>query len=234
MDATKNSIDRLIQSERSGADLPQGWISTTTIAGAAIAVVPCLDASIAYSGPTNIVLDANSVTSQKNYSLNFDGDGFTDAELRQVEFGGGVSQFALAFIPNTTTRNNRVMVETAINWVQQLSSGALIGPAGNFDFGSNYLRVSFNGTLGYGNFTGRGFAGFQFEATGGTTHYAWADLEVAADGSSITVHGWAYETTANTAIQAGAVPEPAHAAGALGLLAMGAAGLRRFRGSRNR
>ncbi|WOO43463.1 hypothetical protein [Rubellicoccus peritrichatus] len=229
MKKSESSIAKLVSTQTSSFSIATKGAGPVLALGATFSAFSDLDAAIQYSGPKSIVLNANTTTSQVNYMLNFDGDGYNDVEIRQVEFGGGASQFAIGFIPNTTTRSNRMLVETANNWIDKLSSGNLIGPGGNFDFGSNYLRVSFNGTMGYGNFTGRGFGGFQFEATGGAIHYAWADMTVAANGSSIIIHGWAYEDTPNTTIAAGAIPEPAEVGMGLGLLALGAAGLRRWR-----
>jgi len=57
----------------------------------------------------------------------------------------------------------------------------------------------------------RGFAGFTFDISGGT-HAGWIDLELDNlddnGAGSVFVHGYGYETAANTAIAAG-VPEPA-------------------------
>lgn len=63
----------------------------------------------------------------------------------------------------------------------------------------------------------RGFVGLEFESTDGT-HYGWLDIEgVANGGSYLFVHGWAYETTPDVGIIAGAVPEPS----TIGLFIMG-------------
>jgi hypothetical protein len=78
----------------------------------------------------------------------------------------------------------------------------------------------------------RGYAGVVFDVPGGSPHFGYLDISVAADGTSVTLYGGAYESLANTPIQTPAVPEP----GTLALLATGAAGLAawRRRDSRNR
>ncbi|MEM0965135.1 MAG: hypothetical protein AAGJ81_03145 [Verrucomicrobiota bacterium] len=75
--------------------------------------------------------------------------------------------------------------------------------------------------------------GFRFDISG-NTHYGWLRLEPTAGpvGRGITISEAYYESTPDTPIAAGAIPEPANAAVGLGLLALGAAGLRRWRRDR--
>jgi MYXO-CTERM domain-containing protein len=76
-----------------------------------------------------------------------------------------------------------------------------------------------------------GYIGFSF-LNGGKTCYGWASITV-TEGSagtlgSMTINSWAYDNSGDY-IQAGAVPEPSETAMGLGALALGAAGLRRWR-----
>lgn len=90
-----------------------------------------------------------------------------------------------------------------------------------------------SGNKGFGNFVydgevESGYLGFAFQnpAFGDeSVNYGW--ISVSWDGSFLAIDGFAYETDADTAIAAGAIPAP----GALGLfgLAAGAAGIRRKR-----
>ncbi|REK15941.1 MAG: PEP-CTERM sorting domain-containing protein [Planctomycetota bacterium] len=68
--------------------------------------------------------------------------------------------------------------------------------------------------------------GVVFEIPGGSPHFGFLDVAVAA--GAITVYGGGYESDPNTPIVAG-VPEP----GSLTLLAMGAAGLVAWRRRKN-
>ncbi|MGJ3242546.1 MAG: hypothetical protein ACFE0O_06280 [Opitutales bacterium] len=77
-----------------------------------------------------------------------------------------------------------------------------------------------------------GFIGFKFTANSGSdTHYGWAEITIdgAFAGSGYIIHDAWYNSTPGAAITVGAIPEPETAAAGLGALALGAAGLRRWR-----
>ena len=90
-------------------------------------------------------------------------------------------------------------------------------------------RVFFeeNGSLGYwddinriGPWVGEsGYMGLRFESDNGT-HYGWLHMTVGPQ-NYMTVHDWAYETTPDEGIVAGAIPEPSSGA----LLMIGSLGL---------
>jgi hypothetical protein len=61
---------------------------------------------------------------------------------------------------------------------------------------------------------------------GGDVNYGWAQISYNSD-KSLTIHDFAYEQTINTAISAGAIPEPSAYAALAGLLAGSAALYRR-------
>ncbi|MGB0416467.1 MAG: hypothetical protein ACPGKS_06440, partial [Coraliomargarita sp.] len=62
-----------------------------------------------------------------------------------------------------------------------------------------------------------------------THYYGWVELSTSATADALTIHRWAIEDQANTAIAAGAVPEAADFALGLGALAAGAATVLRKR-----
>ncbi|MGJ3241771.1 MAG: hypothetical protein ACFE0O_02270 [Opitutales bacterium] len=77
-----------------------------------------------------------------------------------------------------------------------------------------------------------GYIGFRFGGTGPTdSHYGWARITLTESGflGDAVIHEWAYNTVAGASIAVGAIPEPETAAAGLGALALGAAGLRRWR-----
>lgn len=83
-----------------------------------------------------------------------------------------------------------------------------------------------------------GYIGFSFTDGSSLTHYGWARLSVTDDGFSsysMTLHEWAYETVANTAIAAGSyssIPEPATVGLIAALGALGVAAVRRRKSTR--
>lgn len=72
-----------------------------------------------------------------------------------------------------------------------------------------------------GEFWGvRAYIGIEFEIDS-ATHYGWIDVQGHSSFPHLTVYGWAYESTPDMSIIAGAIPEP----GTLYLLLTGAIGL---------
>ncbi len=199
---------------------------------AALAAIPAADAAIQYSGALNIVLSGGaSPNSQVEYELDFNGDAQVDARIFQANLNAGQSHFAQINIANPGLPANNGVHEVDIGGsnfqIKQMMMGEVINSGLFFDNGSNYLRVSHTGGQ-YGVFSGIGIAGLRFENAMSTSLYGWVKLDVANDGSSITILGHAYEDSGNS-IVAGAIPEPSQVATGLGLLALGAAGIRESR-----
>jgi hypothetical protein len=120
--------------------------------------------------------------------------------------------------------------------VLNLTPGATVSSAA-FNFVRSYLSAGYGGTqyafAAWGDFTldTPGYFGFRFD-NGGTDNYGWAQI-VRTQGVGDydwAITQWAYDDS-GASIQVGAVPEPSQAAKMLGLLALGAAGLARYRRS---
>ncbi len=102
-----------------------------------------------------------------------------------------------------------------------LNPSSSVGPADSFaantswpSYGNSAIMSYFNGN------TGRA-VGLKFDI-GANTHYGWAQVDVGAVGSDVTLAMFGYNDTAG---EASHIPEPS----SLGLLALGAAGLAKRR-----
>jgi hypothetical protein len=110
----------------------------------------------------------------------------------------------------------------------RIANGSPVGPAGNFFVSSlgNLVTLAANPDATYprGNWDGANmgspsFVGLRFGSPG-SYNYAWVEVTVTAD-MHLTLGRFAFETTPNTPIIAGVVPE----VNSLTLLAFGGAGL---------
>ena len=179
----------------------------------------------------------------------------TDGDVFNVEFEGS-TKFTIEFaaVSNTYTSDGSTYTSYGywVDVVAQTAGASWRGGSGYGVFGPSALdygdpvkdgptanwarRTSATGNMAYyytyysggsGNFFGRTnkFLGLRF-IIGGHTNYGWVEIaEVPDDVSFVTIAGYAYETAPDTEILAGLVPEP----NALGLLALGAAGVTAMR-----
>ncbi len=219
-------------------------------AGAVFVTADQAEASaIVYSGPLNISLGwpnpggtggSYSQTLGGGNAFQFKGHAFTHVRGSNIQFGRSVY---------ATGRGSLGFARTSRLLLPLFSAGQTWGgaPAG---LGLEVIGRTF-GTSGANTFYGsaRGdfshqYALFRFNPGAGML-YGWVELSgsvTAANsslpsfGPSLTIEGWAYDTT-GAPIHAGdtgsAVPEPGTFAGTgLAALALGAAGMRRWRAAR--
>ena len=76
-----------------------------------------------------------------------------------------------------------------------------------------------------------GYFGFKFTKDG-NTHYGWAEMTLSSTDAEFTINEAWYNDTPDGSVTVGVVPEPAEVGLGLGVLALGAAGLRRMRENR--
>ena len=189
------------------------------------AAVPA-GAQIIYSDAAFTVESGNGSYLPVNWDINSDGQ--TDAEIRRSD--------SSASIYWTSGPGGGQLLALDGYYLQAKSAGFTVGPAINSKSWEGGVRIL--GSSGTFSSVSRGFSsaapvsayiGFRFDPMGAGLRYGWARVSVTTGNpSSLTFHEWAYESTGGS-IQVGAVPEPAAAATGLGLLALGAAGLRRQR-----
>lgn len=153
----------------------------------------------------------------------------------EVEFGvtptvnidnSGDGYFEVAFITTSNNRNmqirgaysGNVLTASGTYYVRGFTEGDLIGPGANSAGGANVAATGNN----YNFFDGDDkYIGVAFEIAG-QVHYGWIGFEIdSTDPLHGVIRDYAYESTPNTAIEAGEIPEP----GSLGLLAAGAGAL---------
>ncbi len=150
----------------------------------------------------DVVADIAFVAFSGSYATsNFNGYSAT------VDYIGG----AAAFAPSAASTN--AWVGAAANTPDNLTNGTPIGSAAAFLNGQGNLGLNldivypnsttYNFTTTIGNFSGtEGYVGVRFDVAG-AVHYGWVRVEMAVDGTSMTIKDYAYNATAGTAINAG-------------------------------
>lgn len=114
-----------------------------------------------------------------------------------------------------------------------IPEGGIVGPSLTF---SDWTTPISNGDIRAPGFSSGapGYMGFQFEKDGATL-YGWAEVVMSYDDQfgAFQVNSWAFDDT-GAPIQVGVVPEPAATGVGLGALALGAAGVIRWRKNRQK
>ena len=206
-------------------------------------------AAVQYSGLQNIAsnttnafgtyinLETNSVQNGVAGVAGFDVNVFSWRQEYPAN-SGVFYPFVATYVAGTAV-NNRVMGTGAYK-ASKLAAGANISPAGPFVTSQFGFLVYGNPNV-YGNWSPTptsGFIGLKFPTADNQIHFGWVRVEIGAPTGPtgpeasrypLTIVDWAWETTPNTPIAAGAgIPEPTSAA-ALGLLAIGSLGSRAWR-----
>jgi hypothetical protein len=235
---------------REGTQSLEARLAAYALAGGAIlAAAEQSQADVIYSGPQSILVGPNA-----DFHLNVNNTGPLADQTTDFIFRHRVEPEDFAGFPATATDltihapvPNQVAGRQELRFpkkgppffvfvFQALNAGDPIPGAFDFeggtqsmayrlDFGADFGDYGFDSFLADGPFLGASnkFVGLQFEIPGSGTHYGWVRVTV-LDDLRLKIHDWAYESTPDQSIVAGAGIPPLPEPGSLAMLALGAAG----------
>lgn len=218
---SKNKLDSKIIAYASGA-------------GAILAGVSDVNATIVTN--TDLGLTAFTVNAG-NTAVNWDINNMGGTDAR-VEFSNGFGTKMEMKFGAYDTDNQWVKKTNNTNaaFMDPMASSKFVKAAlsAGYSFAGGISAQMTNTNVAQGGLVlaGTQFIGFKFDADGaGSIKFGWASITLNA--SSLTVNSWAYDN-AGGQIQVGAtaVPEPSETAAGLGLLALGAVGVSRYKSRR--
>jgi len=188
----------------------------SVLAGGLTAIAGAANAQIVY---TDINPDTLITGNGAFYNLDVDNNGVIDFTFytiaSSITYSSGSSStfidFSGAYMSPAASGNSMMNFSYG---PMNVPAGSAIGSSGSFTSSGGWVGlvadisyVSSSSTSSYsvsvGNFLDTdGFVGLKFQNSG-NTHYGWARIEVANDGTVLSVKEYAFESTPNTAINAG-------------------------------
>ncbi|MBA2423023.1 MAG: T9SS type A sorting domain-containing protein [Chitinophagales bacterium] len=171
----------------------------STLAGSLLAMANVADGQIVYTDLADVTVSGDGAS----YDLDLNNDGTVDYRINITSNGGtGVKMLAEAL-------GNNAIAGTAAApyfypYVMDLND--VIGPDLEWNGGANQtMAISGYYPDPYGNWFGEidKYLGLRLDM-GSDNHYGWARLDVSDDAKTLTVKDYAYESTAETEIMAGA------------------------------
>ena len=190
--------------------------SYSALAGGLTAIAGAANAQL---GHTDINPDTLITGNGAVYNLDVDNNGVIDFTFytiaSSITYSSGSSStfidFSGAYMSPAASGNSMMNFSYG---PMNVPAGSAIGSSGSFTSSGGWVGlvadisyVSSSSTSSYsvsvGNFLDTdGFVGLKFQNSG-NTHYGWARIEVANDGTVLSVKEYAFESTPNTAINAG-------------------------------
>ena len=189
----------------------------------ALATASASHAGIVWSGPMNVPVP-----------FNFDGvylNPFTGATAATQPADWNAAPWLNPFFGGVDIGSDALLrpVITGADQVVNLGVGETISAASTFAAGESGSTTHVGAAANQFHLGTPGYLGFAFEpALGGATYYGWAQLTISNTGAG-TLHDWAYENAAGTAIRVGAVAVPEPGTALFGLALLGTALTRRVR-----
>lgn len=193
-----------------------GWVSgrigsyTAAASLGAFGITQGADAAIVYTD----VPDATITQGDAPIYINLDGVGYNEFAI--AAFGNSVRVNPY----NIGLQSSKVLT-TGSYYVFSFAAGESISPSSAEASGARFAGRQ-SGPYFY-NFTGIGkYVGLKWDVGAGDFRYGWARVDVTPDnGGTATLYSYAYQTTPNAPLAAGAIPEPS----SLALLAAGGGAL---------
>lgn len=215
--------------------------------GGSTFIATCADADIIF---TNF---SGSATEGNNLDLDIDGDGNADftISVNQIGPNGYATNTNFVGIYGATAGAGAAVGSDILPFAglilgaNNLGFGATISGQTNFYNGNGGFQAAYtayNTGNSYGQFgtaTPGGYVGIQFSDSTNTQRFGWIRIDITGSATggagglgdvTVNVNGFAYAVDMSITAGQTAIPEPA-AATALGLLALGAVGVRRRRKS---
>jgi hypothetical protein len=181
-------------------------------AGAAVLAVGSAQAQIVYTdvNPDYVYAGANEQNIQVGLDLN--NDATADFAIASVDTTVAAQSNAVIettlIAPLVTGNEIAGIVPTSFNYALALNSGTAINSTTNWIADTCTMAYRVNGASPYDeqwNGVTDKYLGLKF-LVGGNTHYGWARLDCVGD--NWTLKDYAYNSTANGAINAGQMPGP--------------------------
>lgn len=180
------------------------WKAYTGMAASFLAMDQQAEAQVIYTD-----VDPDAVILNDFYAIDFDNDGTDDITLVHAESNFTTSSGTINVRAGLADGDIIGSASSSYVYASALAAGAPIAP-GNPEWnvttaGLMALRLVYSASTGaYGEFLGQtAYLGCRFVSGLGATHYAWVHITVDPQVADMTILGYAFESTPNTAIQAG-------------------------------
>lgn len=210
---------------------PNRKLMQYTASAAAFMAAGTMDAAVVYVDvdPDNTIGGEGGIM-----LIDINEDGTDDFQFTVYSYSGvftyssiKISYGVKAAVANALVNNEFVgtlqsTMGYTFNYLPILDEGAVIGSSQNFVTGTGSLAVSVSlfgfPYYSFGNWGGAemSYMGFRL-VQDGNNNYGWMRLSVSDDGSSITLHDYAYQTNAEQSITAGQLVGVDDAAGLEGV-----------------
>ena len=184
-----------------------------SIVAAALTVVPNMSqASVDF---TDVNPDVTLTTAGENFAVDLNGDLADDFNVSlweaTVSYGGGYTFYSVG-LQNLSAGGYYAANSAGTKYAAALSYGSPISNTAISKWGTDVGTATFYDNIGWYS-TGYGavgpwtnatnkYVGVKFDISG-SEHFGWIELSVGPTFKTVTIHGFAYETCAETSINAG-------------------------------